>query len=235
MAYLHRRLFTNPWWSPLYSGKQLKERKTMPTTDIYQSILLHAHLPFVRHPEHPSFFEENWLFEAITECYLPLINTLHTINKADFKSKLTFTITPTLSAMLADELLLSRYSNRLKKLVELSELEVKNHSSSPEYSLLTRYYNKHLKFLQHLFEEEYNRNLLREFNNLRKNGQIEIIGCAATHALLALIDNRKIIKAQIETGINSHEEFFNERPRGIWMPECAYTPDSIRSNQRSRL
>ena len=37
----------------------------------FLSIILHAHLPYVRHPEHESFFEENWLFEAITECYLP--------------------------------------------------------------------------------------------------------------------------------------------------------------------
>ena len=29
--------------------------------------LLHAHLPFVRHPEHSRFFEENWFFEALSE------------------------------------------------------------------------------------------------------------------------------------------------------------------------
>ena len=33
----------------------------------YLSLVLHGHLPFVRHPEHPEFFEERWLFEAITE------------------------------------------------------------------------------------------------------------------------------------------------------------------------
>ena len=39
----------------------------------YLAIVLHAHLPFVRHPEHDRFLEENWLFEAITETYIPLI------------------------------------------------------------------------------------------------------------------------------------------------------------------
>ncbi|WP_256361083.1 hypothetical protein [Methylomonas koyamae] len=29
----------------------------------YLAIVLHAHLPYVHHPEHDSFFEENWLFE----------------------------------------------------------------------------------------------------------------------------------------------------------------------------
>ena len=39
----------------------------------YFSLILHAHLPFVRHPEYPEFLEEDWLYEAITEVYLPLI------------------------------------------------------------------------------------------------------------------------------------------------------------------
>jgi 1,4-alpha-glucan branching enzyme len=34
--------------------------------------VLHSHLPFVRHPEHERFLEENWLFE-VTETYLPLL------------------------------------------------------------------------------------------------------------------------------------------------------------------
>src|SRR6266853_1839754 len=35
----------------------------------YLALILHAHLPFVRHPEHEHFLEENWLYEAITETY----------------------------------------------------------------------------------------------------------------------------------------------------------------------
>ena len=33
----------------------------------YQCIVLHAHLTYIRHPEHERFLEENWLLEAITE------------------------------------------------------------------------------------------------------------------------------------------------------------------------
>ena len=39
----------------------------------YLSLVLHAHLPYVRHPEYASFLEEDWLFEAITETYVPLL------------------------------------------------------------------------------------------------------------------------------------------------------------------
>ena len=42
----------------------------------YLSFVLHAHLPFVRHPEHEKFLEESWLFEGITETYLPLLQIL---------------------------------------------------------------------------------------------------------------------------------------------------------------
>jgi 1,4-alpha-glucan branching enzyme len=31
------------------------------------ALLLHAHLPYVRHPEHADFLEEDWFYEAIVE------------------------------------------------------------------------------------------------------------------------------------------------------------------------
>ena len=30
----------------------------------YWMLVLHAHLPFVKHPDYDYFLEENWLFEA---------------------------------------------------------------------------------------------------------------------------------------------------------------------------
>ena len=33
----------------------------------FLALVLQAHLPWVRHPEHEAFLEEEWLFEAITE------------------------------------------------------------------------------------------------------------------------------------------------------------------------
>ena len=42
----------------------------------YWCPVLHAHLPYVRHPEYPSFLEEDWLFEALNETYVPIIRVL---------------------------------------------------------------------------------------------------------------------------------------------------------------
>ena len=36
----------------------------------YFALVLHAHLPFVRHPEYDDFLEERWFFEAMSETYL---------------------------------------------------------------------------------------------------------------------------------------------------------------------
>ena len=72
------------------------------------AILLHAHLPWVRHPEYEEFLEEDWLFEAIVECYIPLLKNLRRLVADRVPVKLTFTLTPPLCAMLRDPLLQSR-------------------------------------------------------------------------------------------------------------------------------
>src|SRR5881296_3811434 len=88
----------------------------------YLSLVLHAHLPFVRHPEHERFLEENWLFEAITESYVPLLEVLKGWERDGIEAPLT--LTPTLCSMLLDPLLQERYARHLDLLIELAEKEV---------------------------------------------------------------------------------------------------------------
>ena len=191
---------------------------------IFQSIVLHAHLPYVRHPEHPKFFEENWLFEAISECYIPLITMLTRLEKENIPGSLTFTLTPTLCTMLQDELLISKYSQHLAQLCLLAEQQAEKNRNNPSFKRITAFYQQHFKELRHLFEDVYQRNLIAQFRRLRQRGRIEIISCAATHALLALTENNAIIRSQVQTGIDSYTATFGEPPRGMWLPECAYTP-----------
>ena len=68
-------------------------------------LLLHAHLPFVRHPEHEYCIEENWLFEAIRETYVPLLDMLERMVNDGISPHITFSISPTLAEMLNDGLL----------------------------------------------------------------------------------------------------------------------------------
>src|SRR5215216_6966967 len=90
----------------------------------YFSLVLHAHLPFVRHPEYPEFLEEDWFYEAITEVYLPIIFILQSLHEAGAKPRLAINVSPPLCEMLADPLLQSRYTGHLENLRELSEKEL---------------------------------------------------------------------------------------------------------------
>src|SRR6266849_1171706 len=91
----------------------------------FLTLILHAHLPFVRHPEHAHFLEEDWLFEAITETYIPLLRMMQRLANDGVPFKLTMSITPTLCAMLQDELLCERYVQHVDFLIDLAERERK--------------------------------------------------------------------------------------------------------------
>ena len=83
------------------------------------ALLLHAHLPFVRHPEHLRHLEEHWLFEALTDCYLPLLGLLREAAARGSAFRLTLSLSPTLLSMLADEFLAARYLDYLDRLDRL--------------------------------------------------------------------------------------------------------------------
>src|SRR5436305_9181015 len=87
----------------------------------YFSLVLHAHLPFVRHPEHEKFLEESWLFEAITETYIPLLQVLEGWRRDQVSTPITLSLSPTLCSMLLDPLLQQRYERHLDSLVALAE------------------------------------------------------------------------------------------------------------------
>src|SRR5437016_14101749 len=93
-------------------------------TQGYLALVLHAHLPFVRHPEHEKFLEENWLFEAVTETYVPLLQIMEGWRRDAMETRLTLTLTPTLCSMLLDPLLQERCVRHLTELIELAEKEV---------------------------------------------------------------------------------------------------------------
>ena len=95
----------------------------MPTG--YFSLILHAHLPFVRHPEYPAFLEEDWLYEAITEVYLPLIFIFQSLHESGVKPRLAMNVSPPLCEMLTDPLLQERYTHHLENLVELANKELR--------------------------------------------------------------------------------------------------------------
>ena len=83
--------------------------------------LMHAHLPFVRHPEYERFFEENWLFEAMAETYLPLVQAMQRLLEKGVPGTLNLRVSSPLIEMLSDDLLIQKFSNHLLRQLELIE------------------------------------------------------------------------------------------------------------------
>src|SRR5918911_3251516 len=122
------------------------------------SLVLHAHLPFVRHPEHPEFLEEDWLYEAITEVYLPLIFVFSNLYESGAAPRLAVNVSPPLSEMLADPLLQSRYTRHLENLLSLTRKEVERTASeAPQFYANARLYNENLSAAWTLWNERYDR------------------------------------------------------------------------------
>ena len=188
----------------------------------YLSLVLHAHLPFVRHPEHEKFLEESWLFEAITETYLPLINVLNGWQRDLLEARLTLSLSPTLCSMLLDPLLCERYARHLDSLIELAEKEVHRTHWDRAYRDLAWMYHQKFTLARETWRCHQG-NLISAFKQFQDAGLLEIITTAATHGLLPLMANHpQSIRGQILTAREHYVSCFGRPPRGIWLPECAY-------------
>jgi 1,4-alpha-glucan branching enzyme len=188
----------------------------------YFALILHAHLPFVRHPEHERFLEESWFFEAVTECYLPLIELLEAWERDRLQVRITLTLSPTLCTMLLDPLLCARYEQRLDALIELADREVMRTRWEPALHRLAAFYQNRFRRLRQLWIES-ERNLVAAFRRLQTQHRVELIPCAATHAVLPLLaDHPPSLRGQVLTARDHYRGCFGTDPVGFWLPECAY-------------
>jgi 1,4-alpha-glucan branching enzyme len=188
----------------------------------YLAIVLHAHLPFVRHPEHEKFLEESWLYEAVAECYLPLLQVLEGWTRDQLDVRLTLSLSPTLCAMLRDPLLLERARRHLDDLLHLAELEIHRTHFDRRLREVALHYHERFTALCATYQA-CGGDVLDAFRRFQDQGRLEIITTAATHALLPLLaQHPESLRAQILVARDHYEETFRRPPRGLWLPECAY-------------
>jgi 1,4-alpha-glucan branching enzyme len=193
------------------------------------ALILHAHLPFVRHPEHQHFLEEEWFFEAITECYIPLVRMMQRLIDERVPFKLAMSLTPTLCAMVRDKLLCDRYVRHLDLLIDLAARERKRNRNHPQLCELANFYFDTFRETRRFFVNKCKCDLLSSFRELRESGELEIIASAATHGLLPLLQSTsggssEAARAQILIGRDIYSDLFAAQPTGFWLPECAYAP-----------
>ena len=193
----------------------------------YVSFVLHAHLPFVHHPESEDYLEEQWLYEATSETYLPLLTYFQKLvdEKVDFR--ITMSMTPPLLNMLDNKLLQKRYIKYLKKHIELAKKEVKRTTYDKHLNSLSNYYVEKYSNDLRLFKDIYNCDLISAFKHFQDIGVLEIITCGATHGYFPILyTTKQTVKAQIAVGVQTYKKYFGKNPRGIWLPECGYIPEA---------
>lgn len=205
-------------------------------TQGYLAFVLHAHLPYVRHPEHEHFLEEKWFYEAVTENYLPLLWTFEKLLEDNVDFRLTINLSPTLISMFNDELLRERYIRNLEKLMELAGREVERTKNQPEFHATALMYSDLFSRAHDLFTEKYHGNLVQAFKNLQDAGKLEIITSGATHGYFPLLGVQKeIIYAQVAVAVDLFEQNFGRHPIGFWLPECGYKPGDDRILKKFRI
>ncbi len=186
--------------------------------------ILHSHLPFVKHPEYDNFLEEHWLFEAITECYIPLLSRLKKLENEGVEFRLTTSITPPLAEMLDDAHLMGKYTKFLERQIELGEKEIaRTAQEDPHFHNNALFYYHFFKETKAFFDTVLHGNVLNGYRYFYNKGSLEVITCGATHGFLPLLCvNEKAVEVQIEVAIKAHQKHFHRNPKGIWLPECAY-------------
>lgn len=191
----------------------------------YLCLVLHGHLPYVRHPEHDYFLEENWYYEALTDTYLPLLGIWDGLVRDGIPFRLTVSLSPTLLSMMADPLLSSRYLRHLNRLIELAGRELERTRHQPDFHAVAQMYHERFRQARERYRHEYRGDLIGALRRLEEQGALELITSAATHGYLPLhAIHPPSIRAQIRAGVETFTHLIGHPPIGLWLPECGYYP-----------
>src|SRR5262245_26011023 len=191
----------------------------------YLLLVLHAHLPYVRHPEYDRFLEERWFFEAVTETYIPLVKFFDRLKAEGSRFRVTPSVSPTLANMMEDPLLRQRCVRHLDLSLRLAEQECERTRHWPDVNFLARMYRRLFEEARQTFVERCGTRLVEAFRRHAADGSLELITCAGTHGYLPLLrSEQSTVRAQVQTAVREHERIFGSRPRGMWVPECAFFP-----------
>jgi 1,4-alpha-glucan branching enzyme len=177
------------------------------------AIVLHTHMPYVEGFGSWPFGEE-WLWEAIAGCYLPLLDLL------DRGAPVTVSLTPVLCDQLEAPGLADRFRSFLVDIRrETHRIDAAAMRAAGEPALareLDRSAGDYESALAGF--EEIGGDLLGRL------GAHASWTSSATHAVLPLCATDAGARLQIAAGIAAHRARFGAWGGGFWLPECAYAP-----------
>ncbi|HLO02468.1 MAG TPA: 1,4-alpha-glucan branching protein domain-containing protein [Symbiobacteriaceae bacterium] len=184
-------------------------------------LVLHAHLPYVN-PSGAEILEERWLYEAVTETYIPLLWSLQRLLAEGIRPRLTLSLSAPLLAMLGDSALMARCRAHVARMAELGAREATRLAGS-DLAAAAEFHRQRLLEVGATLDRSGN-DLLTPFGQLAQAGSIALITAAGTHPVLPLLADDRTRRLQIEVALQIFEQRFGFRPAGLWLPECAYAP-----------
>src|SRR5947209_6017896 len=191
----------------------------------YFTFVLHTHLPYVLH--HGKWpFGSDWLCEAAAECYIPILNALNALERLGVKAKISMDFSPILLEQLADKEFEKTFLAYCDEKIKLAQDDYKlfGTNGEKEFQPLAIFWENFYSDARKKFEEVYDRDLVGAFRKLSEKRILDAMTCGATHGYFPLLLDDRNIRAQIHAAITTHEKHFGKRPKGIWLPECAYRP-----------
>ena len=144
-------------------------------------LVLHAHLPYARIPEERFPAQELWLYQNITECYIPLLRTMETLADEGIHFPLTVSLSPTLLSMLGDDYYRHKYEDYLGCIIALTRVHAAPGGGAPSGALTQL--ARRLEETRDRWNAA-NRDLAAQFRVLSERGAVTLVTTTATHALL---------------------------------------------------
>ncbi|HEY4223480.1 MAG TPA: 1,4-alpha-glucan branching protein domain-containing protein [Myxococcota bacterium] len=200
----------------------------------YLVIALHGHLPYINHPEHELFLEEDWLFEGLADCYLPILAMLDGWRSDGVKAQITLGLSPPLLSMMANHKLRERAARYLEARRSLTARYLGTIAHDNEFRRAAEFSRDETERAIGRYEG-CGRDVARAFGEHHQQGRVEIMTCNATHGLVPVLQDLDVARAQVREAVRVHERFLGFRPRGIWMPECGIHPAGLQACAEENL
>lgn len=197
-------------------------------TNKFFCLVLHSHIPYVvGHGTWPH--GTDWLYEATAESYLPLLDIFHRLTQEGFYPGVNISFTPVLMEQLTSQPFKVGFRKYLQMKIDVARKDRQyfEKSGQNELARLAEFWRAWYENLYLEFVHRWQEDILAGFSELQKDGFIEILTSAATHAYLPLLSNDESVRLQMRQGKFVYEQHFGQPPAGFWLPECAYRPSYI--------
>jgi len=168
----------------------------------------------------------DWINESTAECYLPLLHALDRLLNEGIRPRWTVNMTPILAEQLEDPAFKDGFEAYCQEKIDVAVSDQRRWEKEGELWMqgVARYWQQVYTRALVQFKHQWGRSVIEGFRYFQEQGSIEIITAGATHGYQPLLGTEEACRAQVRLGVQTYEKHFGRKPRGIWLPECAYRP-----------